>query len=281
MTDADAGARKAPEPTPHDDMAGPAEPAARAEEAHAELQGRLTALERVLAPGKSAARTVGEQVLPAWRRVTQGESRVAVTVAILAAIAMLSVLPDRIAPHPRWVVPGLAFLVLVGLTIANPKRIDRQSRVLRTVSLVLIGVISIANAATAARLVVDLVRGTGIRSPAELLLTGAAIWLTNVIVFGLWYWEFDRGGPVSRAYARHEYPDFLFPQMDAPTELTPPNWEPAFVDYLYMSFTNATAFSPTDVMPLSRWAKLTMMAQSAVSLTTVALVIARAVNILR
>ena len=176
--------------------------------------------------------------------------------------------------------PTLAILLLVGLTIANPKRIDRQSRLLRTVSLALIGVISIANASTAARLIVDLVRGTGIRAPSELLLTGAAIWLTNVIVFGLWYWEFDRGGPVARAYARKDFPDFLFPQMATP-EVMPPNWEPAFVDYLYMSFTNATAFSPTDVMPLSRWAKLTMMAQSAVSLITLALVIARAVNILR
>ena len=280
MTDPHARARGAPDPTSHDDAAGPAEPAARAEEAQGVLQGRLTALERILAPGKSVARTVGGGVLPAWRRATRGESRVAVTLAILAAIAMLAVLPDRIAPHPRWVLPGLAFLLLVGLTVANPRRIDRQSRVLRAVSLVLIGVISIANAATAARLVVDLVRGTGIRSPAELLLTGAAIWLTNVIVFGLWYWEFDRGGPVARAYARKDFPDFLFPQMATP-EVMPPNWEPTFVDYLYMSFTNATAFSPTDVMPLSRWAKLTMMAQSAVSLMTVALVIARAVNILR
>jgi uncharacterized membrane protein len=279
VTDAESETRKAPDPT-SDETAGPAEPAARAEEAHAELQSRLTRVERILAPGKSAARAVEGGVLPAWRRVTRGESRAAVTLAILAAIALLAVLPDRIAPHPRWVVPGLAFLLLVGLTIANPKRIDRQSRVLRTVSLILIGVISIANAATAARLIVDLVRGTGIRAPGELLLTGAAIWLTNVIVFGLWYWEFDRGGPVARANARHEYPDFLFPQMATP-EVMPPNWEPTFVDYLYMSFTNATAFSPTDVMPLTRWAKLTMMAQSAVSLMTVALVIARAVNILR
>jgi uncharacterized membrane protein len=175
----------------------------------------------------------------------------------------------------------LALLLLVGLTVANPTRIDRQSRALRSLSLLLIAIISIANAATAARLIVDLVRGTGIRTPSELLLTGAAIWLTNVIVFGLWYWEFDRGGPVARAHAVKQYPDFLFPQMGSPPELTPPDWEPEFVDYLYFSFTNATAFSPTDVMPLSRWAKLTMLAQSAVSLITVALVIARAVNILK
>jgi uncharacterized membrane protein len=101
-----------------------------------------------------------------------------------------------------------------------------------------------------------------------------------VIIFALWYWEFDRGGPVSRAHAHRPYPDFLFPQMSTP-DMAPSEWEPRFVDYLYLSFTNATAFSPTDVMPLSRWAKLTMLAQSAVSLITVALVIARAVNVLK
>jgi uncharacterized membrane protein len=111
-------------------------------------------------------------------------------------------------------------------------------------------------------------------------MTGAAIWLTNVIVFALWYWEFDRGGPVARALARKPLPDFQFVQMQSP-ELAHPDWEPAFMDYLYLSFTNATAFSPTDVLPLSRWAKATMLLQSAISLVTVALVIARAVNVLK
>ncbi len=112
-----------------------------------------------------------------------------------------------------------------------------------------------------------------------LLLSGASIWATNVIAFALWYWEFDRGGPVSRLEGRSPYPDFMFPQMTA-MELTPPGWGPRFIDYLYLSFTNATAFSPTDVMPLARWSKLTMLVQSAVSLALGALVIARAVNIL-
>jgi uncharacterized membrane protein len=101
-----------------------------------------------------------------------------------------------------------------------------------------------------------------------------------VIAFALWYWEFDRGGPVARALAIKPYPDFEFPQMTSP-ELAPPSWEPMFADYFYLSFTNATAFSPTDVMPLSRWAKMLMLVQSAVSLLLAALVIARAVNILR
>ena len=118
------------------------------------------------------------------------------------------------------------------------------------------------------------------QAPA-LLASGAAIWATNVIAFALWYWEFDRGGPVHRAHATYRYLDFLFPQMGLPPGLADPDWEPRFADYLYLSFTNATAFSPTDVMPLARWGKFTMLVQSAVSLALGALVIARAVNILK
>ena len=107
-----------------------------------------------------------------------------------------------------------------------------------------------------------------------------AIWFTNVIAFALWYWQFDRGGPAARAHARRTLPDFLFVQMQTP-DFAPPDWEPGFVDYLYLSFTNATAFSPTDTMPLSRWAKRPCSSSQLVSLVTVALVIARAVNILK
>ena len=150
---------------------------------------------------------------------------------------------------------------------------------LRGLGLAVIATLSVANGYSAERLIEHLLRG-GESDASRLLLTGGAIWLTNVIAFALWYWEFDRGGPVARALAMRPYPDFQFPQMENP-ELAPKDWEPLFVDYLYLSFTNATAFSPTDVLPLTRWAKLTMMVQSAVSLTTVALVIARAVNTLR
>jgi uncharacterized membrane protein len=128
--------------------------------------------------------------------------------------------------------------------------------------------------------VVGLVRGTLGEAAGPLLVSGGAIWLTNVIVFALWYWEFDRGGPVARAKGIKPYPDFQFVQMATP-ELAAPDWEPAFGDYLYLAFTNATAFSPTDVMPLSRWAKSAMALQSAVSIITGALIIARAVNILK
>jgi hypothetical protein len=112
------------------------------------------------------------------------------------------------------------------------------------------------------------------------LASAGAIYLTNVIAFGIWYWELDSGGPLARAAATRPYPDFLFPQMTQ-HHLASKNWEPRFGDYLYVSFTNATAFSPTDTMPMPRWAKALMSVQSAIALSTTALVIARAVNILK
>jgi uncharacterized membrane protein len=229
---------------------------------------------------RGAARGIQGYAGAAWNGVTREEPRIQVTIAIVVAIGLMLALPARVTNHPRWVLPTAAGLLLIGVFVAKSTRVERRTRVLRIVSLSLIAVMSLANAASAGRLIVDLVHGEGIRNPTTLLLTGAAIWFTNVIVFGLWYWEFDRGGPVERAAGTHTYPDLLFPQMTSP-ELAPPDWEPGFVDYLYVSFTNATAFSPTDVMPMTRWAKLTMLTQSAISVITVVLVIARAVNVLK
>jgi hypothetical protein len=112
-----------------------------------------------------------------------------------------------------------------------------------------------------------------------LILAGVVLWVTNVLLFGLWYWELDRGGPVDRASAVAASPDFLFPQMSEPQHAAP-DWTPNLVDYLYVSLTNASAFSPTDTMPLSRTAKVLMSTQSVASLVTVGLVVARAVNVL-
>ena len=216
-------------------------------------------------------------------RQAKAEPRWPVSLSVIAAITLQLVVSGKLALHPRFVLPGLEVALLIGLNLANPLRIERASRPVRTASILLIVLISAANAASAALLVKAIVTGqvhlSAYRAPVDLLGTGAAIWLTNVIVFGLWYWEFDRGGPVQRLHGKKSYPDLLFPQMTVP-RLTPRGWGPQYVDYLYMSFTNATAFSPTDVMPLARWAKLTMLVQSAVSLSLGALVIARAVNIL-
>jgi uncharacterized membrane protein len=245
------------------------------------VHARLQRLEALLDPELRVLHRAGEDlVVPAWRRVTQGEPRLPVSLTVAAAIALQLALPDSVAPHPRWLLPTLAGLLLIGIFAANPRRIDRPSPRLRAASLVLIAVISIANGWSAARLIDRLISGTATKDPSTLLTTGAAIWLTNIVVFALWYWEFDRGGPVARANATHIYPDFQFVQMVSP-QLAPPGWEPAFCDYLYLSFTNAAAFSPTDVMPLSRWAKMGMTVQSAISIVTVALVVARAVNILK
>jgi uncharacterized membrane protein len=237
-------------------------------------------IDRVLDPSITVVRAVeGRVVVPAWRTATSGESRLPVTIAVLVAIVLEATLAQRVANQPRYLLPALALVLLVATVIANPRRIDRRSRALRALTLLLIAVMSIGNIASGIRLVDDLLRGTGIRDPGQLLLAGGSIWLTNVIVFSLWYWEFDRGGPVARALAVRAYPDFLFPQMTSP-EMAPQDWEPEFVDYFYLSFTNATAFSPTDVMPMSRWAKMLMLVQSAVSLLIAVLVIARAVNVL-
>jgi len=238
-------------------------------------------IDRLLDPSAHVVHRLQDSVVePAWRRVTEGESPVPAGIAIGVAIVLQATLADRVANHPRWLVAVLTGALLVAIVCVNPRRLDRRSRALRALTLLVIASISIANMASGARLVIDLVNGEGIRDPAHLLLTGGSIWLTNVIAFSLWYWEFDRGGPVARAVAPGAAPDFLFPQMASP-ELAPANWQPEYVDYLYVSFTNAMAFSPTDVMPMSRWTKLTMLLQSVVSLMIAVLVIARAVNILR
>jgi uncharacterized membrane protein len=219
--------------------------------------------------------------LPAWRRRTRGELRWPVSITVIVAIVLQILLPDQLSlrPLPGWLMPTLEGGLLVGLAISNPVRIEHRARFVRWASLVLIFLLTAANATSAVLLIKEILTGHAGGAAGPLLASGAAIWATNVIAFSLWYWEFDRGGPVHRAHGTFQYLDFLFPQMTV-NELVPPDWEPRFVDYLYLSFTNATAFSPTDVMPLARWAKLTMLVQSAVSLSLGALVIARAVNIL-
>jgi uncharacterized membrane protein len=215
----------------------------------------------------------------AWGVQSASEHRWPASVAALVAIALEVVLPDRVIRGlgPHWLVPALEGLLLVGLFIANPGRIDRESSVLRSFSLLLIALITVANVVALGELVRALLDHTS-AGGRSLVYASVPIWLTNVIVFGLWYWELDRGGVAARRMETHRRPDFLFPQMSTPGSA--PGWTPDFFDYLYTSFTNATAFSPTDTMPLTSWAKLLMMLQSLASLVTVALVVSRAVNIL-
>ena len=218
--------------------------------------------------------------LPAWRRRTQGELRWPVALTTALGIGLQVAVPGKLVlVTPAWIFPAAQGALLIVLIMANPQRIDRESTILRSLSLVLAAMLSLANGYSVAALAVGITRGTMGRTAGQLLITGGVIWLTNVIAFALWYWEFDRGGPVARALNLKRYPDFQFPQMVSP-EMAPSDWEPAFFDYFYLAFTNATAFSPTDVMPLSRWAKAAMTVQTVISIVTVALVVSRAVNIL-
>jgi len=211
----------------------------------------------------------------------RAEPRWPVSASVIVAIALQWALSSKLSLHPTFLLPALEIALLIGLHVVNPLRIERMSGPIRVASLALVLLITAANAASAGLLIRAIVTSHVHvpQAPITLLASGAAIWGTNVIAFALWYWEFDRGGPVHRLEGRRPYPDLLFPQMTSP-DLAVPGWGPRFVDYLYLSFTNATAFSPTDVMPLARWAKLTMLVQSAVSLALGALVVARAVNIL-
>ena len=236
-------------------------------------------IERGLIAGAAFAREAERDYLPAWLRPGRGEHRWQMGLAVLTAIGLQLSLPANLVIRPRLVLPILEGALLIALLVASPGRITRRSAAIHTTALALLGLVSLDNTVSAGLLVHLIIAGQA-GDAAGLLGHGAEIWATNVIVFALWYWQFDRGGPVSRAYADRRYPDLLFPQM-AQADLASPNWAPNFFDYLYTSFTNATAFSPTDTLPLSRWCKALFLAQSAVSLTTVALVISRAVNIFK
>lgn len=240
------------------------------EDSAGEWPDRLAKLEHLISKDLS---------IPAWRRHTLGERRWPSAVTILCLIALQLALPERLSLGPRWLMPAIEIGLIVVLIAANPVRLGRGTPPLRMVALLLIAVASVGTAWSVIVLVTDiaLVRHTG--SAARLLVTGGDVWLTNVLLFAVWYWELDRGGPIQRALGTHQYPDFLFPQMSSPG-MAAKDWEPEFLDYLYVAFTNATAFSPTDTMPLSRWAKLLMLLQSLISLVTAALVVAKAVNAL-
>ncbi|MEU9808376.1 hypothetical protein [Mycobacterium sp. NPDC050853] len=251
-------------------MSSPSEPAAEYPGGH-----RVERLAHEVTDDVLAA----EQRLPSWLRPGAPESRIPVLIALLAAIGLQLSIPPQFNLTPRWPLPALEFALLVVLVILNPVRLTRSTTIGRWATYLLIAAITADNTISAALLNYKIVSGQMGDNPRVLLGSGLAIFITNVIVFGMWYWEFDRGGPFARHTTKRPYPDFMFPQMANP-ELAPPDWRPKFPDYLYVSFTNVVAFSPTDTMPLSRWAKMLMTLQSMVALSTVALVLARAVNIL-
>jgi hypothetical protein len=194
---------------------------------------------------------------------------------VAAAIVLDVSLPKKLTLGPAWLLPGVEGLLLVGLVFASPQW--KHSPIRRRVAIGLIALVSAVNAFSLILLCHFLLRG-GKENGHPLILAGVVLWGTNVLLFGLWYWELDRGGPLIRRSVPDAAPDFLFPQMTEPK--LAPGWMPTLIDYLYVSFTNATAFSPTDAMPLTPAAKLLMASQALTALTTVGLVVARAVNIL-
>ena len=210
-----------------------------------------------------------------------GEARWPMAAAVLSVIVLTLLLPHSIIVRPRWGVPLVEALLLVAVMIGDPGKIDRRSRPVRTLSVTLIGLLVATTLWCTGVLIAELIQGgSAVNAAGPLLAAGGIVWASNVIAFGLLYWELDSGGPAVRAHGLPAWPDFAFPQQLDP-KLAPRDWRPRFVDYLYLGFTSATAFSPTDAMPLRPWNKLAMMAQSGISLALLGLVVARAVNVLR
>jgi hypothetical protein len=209
-----------------------------------------------------------------------GERRWPMAVAVLAATLLIVITPRHEAVSLWWVFPIIQLVLLGALIVADPGRIDRRSTILRRATIVLIAVMTVANTVSGIRLIDDIVGGIAGITPTILLGGGAAIWVTNVIIFSLWFWEMDRGGPTERMLKSAIPPSFVFPEEVNTDRATTEGWEPTYPDYLYLAFTNATSFSPTDTMPVRMWAKMTMMTESAISLLVAILVVARAVNIL-
>ena len=210
---------------------------------------------------------------PRWPIVATLGFFVAISIILRVAV------PERSSLGPDWLVPAVEIGLLLVLLAADPARVSGRRRWLRRLAIALVSLLACAAFASTVQLIVDLVEGNKVtNSASDLLASGALIWLGNVLVFSLFYWLLDSGGPLARYRGDRPYPDFAFTQHMSP-ELSPPGWRTQYADYLILALTTSTAFSPTDVMPMARWAKLTMSLQALIALTVVGLVIARAVNV--
>jgi hypothetical protein len=206
------------------------------------------------------------------------EPRWPASLALVVCVGLYIVLPNRLVVGPKWLLPVLIALPLIPLS-ATRHRHPNEAPWVRRLTLTLIGIITLANIASMALLVHHLLVAN-VSQGRNLIYSAVSVWLTNVIVYGLWLWEVDRGGPHLRAGGETGFPDIQFPQMENP-QLAPKEWRPRFTDYLYTSFANGTSFAPADAMPLTLKAKTLFASESIVSLITIAVVAARAVNILK
>jgi uncharacterized membrane protein len=227
----------------------------------------------------SAPRIPADDFVPSWRRPTKAESRWPVFAAAMVVIAGQTWVVASLSLRLVWLYPIIAgVLLLASVAVYLPSRTE-PPRALRALSLVLMGVLVLANLIGVVLLVRGVFSGSHL-TPPRLLFAGTALWVVNVAAFALTYWELDGAGPEARADGYRDYPDLVFPQQQQDQEgLAPSDWKPTFLDYLYVSLTGATAFSPTDAMPYSRRAKVVMGAESTLSFVIVAMLVARAVNI--
>jgi len=224
--------------------------------------------------------STGPEPLRGEQKARAGEPRWPMALAVIATGLLRATLPHQLRNgDATWVFLVILVVLLAALIIGDPGRIDRDRPWLHNLTSVIIGLITLANADAAVRLVIGIVDVSNFTQDAKVLLaSGAAIWLTNIIAFALWYWNLDRGGPAPRAAGTGGSPALVFPEMLHPQHVGE-GWYPTFVDYFHFSFATAAAFSPTDVSAVKTWAKLMMMAESAISLVVGILVVARAVNI--
>lgn len=220
---------------------------------------------------------------PAWGSIATHIDRLPALVAIAVGVILYILLPDRLSYGPKWLLPVVESAIALPIVVNWRRETAGEMRWKRYAAVTLIAVMSLANIVSLVLLVHALLGSNVLANhqikARDLIFWSLQIWATNVLVFALWYWELDRGGPLERCDPHHREPDFLFPQMITPGA-SGSVWTPKFIDYLYVAFTNAAAFSPTDTMPLTATAKVLMLVQSAASLLTVALVASRAVNIL-
>jgi hypothetical protein len=219
------------------------------------------------------------------RRIEKGDPLWPAQLAVGLAIALHLTLSAKLVVGPKWLIPVVEGVLLVTLVVMAPQRASqlrgrRRRRQLRGLLLTILGLVTLTYLVSLGLLVHYLVTG-GHVGGRPLIGSGVVLWVTNVLLFSVVYWELDRGGPLSRFEQSRPWPDFQFPQMENP-QFTPKGkeWQPTFLDYLYMSLTNATAFSPTDTMPLTQVAKVLMGIQGTAAIVTIGLVVARAVNIL-
>ena len=209
------------------------------------------------------------------------EKRWLLAAALVLAMIVLLLLPARFSVGPNWIVPVIEVLLLAAIFITERHPGDRRPAVVRGLSYALVLILVADAVFVTVRLVTDLVEGgPETNSAADLLSVGSGVWIYTIIAFTFLYWLLDGGGPEARIWHPPEFPHLAFPEHLNPV-VAPPGWRPEFADYLYLGFTNATALSPTDVMPLARWSKLAMTIQAIGSLAVLGLVVARAVNIFK